>query len=134
MSLVINEAFVKNPRDYSAAPSAPLQQQATIPFDLAGLRLDQALARLFPQHSRNRLQGWLRDGRILLGGHKAYPKDKVWGGEHLTLELSDPEITGREIAEAIDLAVVFEDSAIVVIDKPVGLVVHPGSGNPAGPC
>ena len=100
-----------------------------VPADMAGCRLDQVLARLLPEHSRNRLQGWVRDGRIRVDGAAAEPKRKLWGGETLQVE---PDATPAETAqapEAIPLAVVYEDEQILVIDKPAGLVVHPGSGN-----
>jgi len=96
---------------------------------MAGLRLDQALAQLLPEFSRNRLQAWVRDGRVRIDGACAEPKRKLWGGETLDVE---PECAAQESAqrpEHIPLAVVFEDRHIIVVDKPPGLVVHPGSGN-----
>ena len=93
------------------------------------MRLDQALARLLPEHSRSRLQAWLRAGHILLDTMPAQPKQKLWGGECI---LMVPQPDAKETAarpEAIELAVVFEDEALIVIDKPAGMVVHPGSGN-----
>jgi len=96
---------------------------------MAGCRLDQVLARLLPEHSRNRLQGWVRDGRIRVDGAAAEPRRKLWGGETLEVE---PDATPGELAqapEAIPLTVAYEDEQILVIDKPAGLVVHPGSGN-----
>ena len=96
---------------------------------MAGCRLDQVLARLLPEHSRNRLQGWVRDGRIRVDGAAAEPRRKLWGGETLQVE---PDATPGELAqapEAIPLTVAYEDEQILVIDKPAGLVVHPGSGN-----
>jgi len=96
---------------------------------MAGCRLDQVLARLLPEHSRTRLQGWVRDGRIRVDGAAAEPRRKLWGGETLEVE---PDATPGELAqapEAIPLTVAYEDEQILVIDKPAGLVVHPGSGN-----
>jgi len=91
------------------------------------------LARLFPEHSRNRLQGWVRDGVILLNQERVDPKRKVWGGEQLEVH-GFPAVEGDmpQQPEDIPLDVVFEDDALLVINKPVGLVVHPGNGNPAG--
>ena len=103
-----------------------------VPADHAGLRLDQSLARLLPAHSRNRLQGWLREGRIRVDGQTRDPKDKVWGGERLLVDQAEQAAPGEDRGEAIDLAVVFEDAQIIVLDKPAGLVVHPGSGVPSG--
>lgn len=118
--------------DYSPADPAPIPVSLTIPAECAGLRLDQALARLFPEHSRSRLQGWLRAGFILLDGAPDDAKRKVWGGE--TLEVCQPPLPEEtaNAAEDIPLAVIFEDAHILVIDKPAGLVVHPGSGNWSG--
>jgi len=95
------------------------------------LRIDQVLARLLPEHSRNRLQGWLKDGAVLLDGAVVPPKHKVWGGERLNLT-PPPMPDGVHRAQDIPLRIVFEDEALLVVDKPAGLVVHPGNGNPDG--
>jgi len=85
-----------------------------------------------PEHSRNRIQTWLREGRILVDGQAVDGKKKAVGGERVTLlELALPEQTAM-LAEDIPLRVVFEDDSILVLDKPAGLVVHPGSGNWSG--
>lgn len=103
-----------------------------IPGELSGLRLDQALARLYPAHSRSRLQAWLKEGRIRLDGSSPEPRRKVWGGEWLEVDAPlAPEQTAAA-PEDIPLRVVFEDASLLVIDKPAGLVVHPGSGNWSG--
>ena len=103
-----------------------------IPGELSGLRLDQALARLYPSHSRSRLQAWLKEGRIRLDGSSPEPRRKVWGGEWLEVDAPlAPEQTAAA-PEDIPLRVVFEDASLLVIDKPAGLVVHPGSGNWSG--
>ena len=102
----------------------------TVPDELGGLRLDQALARLFPQYSRNRLQAWLKSGHIRLeGGASLEGKDQVAGGERVLLE---PPPAPQEVPQAqrMPLKVVFEDAELIVIDKPAGLVVHPGAGQP----
>jgi len=91
------------------------------------------LAELWPQHSRNRLQTWVREGRVLVDERpENEPKRKLLGGEMLVL--NEPEGV-RELAEQpedIPLDIVFEDEELLVIDKPPGLVVHPGSGNWSG--
>jgi 23S rRNA pseudouridine1911/1915/1917 synthase len=109
-------------RDYSPAV------EREIPSGLAGLRLDQALARMFPEHSRSRIQHWMREGRVTVDERPADAKRKVWGGERVAVAAAAraPEPPGR--AEAIALAIVYEDDAILVVDKPAGLVVHPGAG------
>jgi 23S rRNA pseudouridine1911/1915/1917 synthase len=101
-----------------------------LPPDLAGLRLDQALARLLPQYSRSRLQGWIDAGAVQVDGRQLRGRDKVVGGEKVRIEARvEPE--GHVTAEEIPLDVVFEDRALLVINKPAGLVVHPGAGNAA---
>jgi len=95
--------------------------------------MDQVLAELWSQHSRNRLQAWVREGRVVVDGQvECEPKRKLMGGE--TLVLNEPEGI-RELAEQpedIPLDIVFEDDELLVINKPPGLVVHPGSGNWTG--
>lgn len=113
--------------DYSPAP--PTRFELTVPADMAGLRLDQALARLLPEHSRNRIAGWVRSEQVRVQGSAAKPKQKVWGGERIEIDAAPaPEITAYQ-PEALALDIVHEDEDLIVIDKPVGLVVHPGSGN-----
>jgi 23S rRNA pseudouridine1911/1915/1917 synthase len=99
-----------------------------LPASVAGLRLDQALARELPQYSRARLQGWIEAGAVKVDGRQPRSKDKVLGGEQvqITARLQPDD---RVTAEAQPLAVVHEDRAILVIDKPAGMVVHPGAGN-----
>lgn len=104
---------------------------ATVPSELAGARLDQAAARLFEAYSRERLKEWIQAGSLTLDGRSAKPKDKVMGGEQLVVqaELADEVFAG---AEDIPLDIVHEDEHLIVINKPAGLVVHPGAGNPQG--
>ena len=102
-----------------------------VPRDLAGMRLDQALARLWPQHSRTRLRAWIDAGRVLVDDAHADAKQRVAGGERLDI-VAAPLHSTTDVAQPIPLSTVFEDAAILVVDKPAGLVVHPGSGNPDG--
>ena len=115
--------------DYSASGRIDL----LLPAQGTGRRLDQALADLLPQHSRNRLQEWIRAGRVALNQQpELEPKKKVFGGERLSV---DPAVDVAVLigqAEEIPLTIVFEDESLLVIDKPAGLVVHPGSGNWSG--
>lgn len=105
----------------------------TVPDELAGRRLDQALAELLPQYSRNRLQAWVRDGLVLVdGAPEAEPKRKLRGGESLRVSAAPDEAALAGQAEDIPLAIVYEDDHLLVINKPAGLVVHPGSGNWSG--
>jgi 23S rRNA pseudouridine1911/1915/1917 synthase len=99
-----------------------------LPPESAGLRFDQALARALPQYSRARLQSWIESGAVQVDGRPLRPRDKVLGGEQVRIHAQLPP-QGRVEAEVIPLAVVFTDRALLVIDKPAGLVVHPGAGN-----
>jgi 23S rRNA pseudouridine1911/1915/1917 synthase len=99
--------------------------------DLSGLRLDQAAAQLFPEYSRARLQQWIKDGDLLVDGQPGKVKDKVFGGEELSLQ-AEPENSDQYEPEDIDLNIVHEDEAVLIINKPVGLVVHPAAGNYTG--
>jgi 23S rRNA pseudouridine1911/1915/1917 synthase len=100
-----------------------------VPGDSGGLRLDQALARLFPEYSRSRLQEWIAAQRVRLDGEFATAKQKVWGGETLEVLPRTHPADQPYQAEDISLDIVYEDAALLVINKPAGLVVHPGSGN-----
>jgi 23S rRNA pseudouridine1911/1915/1917 synthase len=108
-----------------------VEAQQRVPISLAGSRLDQAAAELFAEHSRERLKGWIKEGALTVDGRPGKPKDKMAGGEWLQLAATLEEEVRFE-AEAIPLEIVYEDDAILVIDKPAGLVVHPAAGNPDG--
>lgn len=92
------------------------------------MRLDQALARALPQYSRARLQSWIEAGAIEVDGRRLRAKDKVLGGERVHIE-AQLEVDEQVVAEALPLEVVFKDRAMFVINKPPGMVVHPGAGN-----
>lgn len=95
---------------------------------MAGLRLDQALARALPQYSRARLQSWIEAGAVRVDGQVPRPRDKVHGGEQVRIEARlEPET--RVAAERMPLDVVYKDRGLFVINKPAGMVVHPGAGN-----
>ena len=114
--------------DWEAAFVAPLS--ATVPASMGGRRLDQALARLFPQYSRSRLQAWLKSGHVRLDGAAALGKIPVTGGERVDLAPPAAPEAAPARAQRMPLKVVFEDRDLIVIDKPAGLVVHPGAGVP----
>ena len=101
----------------------------TIPVEHAGKRLDQSLAELLPDYSRSRIQAWIDAGQVLLDGRPATRKHKLWGGEKAEVipQIHPAEQPHR--AEAIALDVVYEDGDVLVINKPAGLVTHPGAGN-----
>jgi len=104
---------------------------AEIPAEYAGRRLDQALAGLFPEATRSQLQQWIADGRVTLADRLPRKRDKVSGGERVEIRVPPPRASADR-AQAIPLAIVYEDDDLLVIDKPAGLVVHPGAGNPEG--
>lgn len=118
---------------YSAKPISSESTESiielTIPHDYAGMRLDQALARLLPDWSRSRLQAWILEKRISVEAREAIPKQKLWGGEKIRVQPISGHIETAYAAEAIALDIVYEDDVLMVINKPAGLVVHPGSGN-----
>jgi 23S rRNA pseudouridine1911/1915/1917 synthase len=103
--------------------------EVTIPAECAGIRLDQALARLLPDWSRSRLQTWIREKRISVDGAEAIPKQKVWSGEKVEVRPAIGPVDAIHAPEPISLDIVYEDESLIVINKPAGLVVHPGSGN-----
>ncbi len=107
------------------------QHTAQVLEDLAGQRLDQALARMFPDYSRSRLKAWLLDGAVLVDGAPWRPRDRVQGGETVVVTVS-ADTAVHAAPEAMRLDVVFEDDDLLVINKPAGLVVHPGAGNASG--
>lgn len=125
-------------REYSESAGSPSDFPATGEFrshsltlaaSAAGLRLDQALARALPQYSRARLQGWIEAGAVQVDGRRPRTKDKVLGGERVEIA-ARLEADERIAPEAQPLAVVHQDRALFVINKPAGMVVHPGAGNP----
>lgn len=101
----------------------------TIPTEFAGLRLDQALAKLLPDWSRSRLQAWIEARHVTLNGRFVTAKQKVWGGECFQVSPQETIASPTHAAEAIDLNIVAEDDALIVVNKPAGLVTHPGNGN-----
>jgi 23S rRNA pseudouridine1911/1915/1917 synthase len=105
---------------------------APIPDEFAGRRLDRALAELLPDYSRSRLQNWLAEGALTVDGETPAAKTKVAGGERVCLFVPSEPDDARVVAEPIALDIIHEDDAILVVDKPAGLVMHPGAGNPDG--
>ncbi|MCX7183465.1 MAG: 23S rRNA pseudouridine(1911/1915/1917) synthase RluD [Nitrosospira sp.] len=104
----------------------------TVPENFAGLRLDQALVQLLPNLSRGRLQLWISENKISVDGLKTSSKKKVWGGEKIEVTPQSNITETTDIAEAIELDIVYEDDTLIIINKPVGMVVHPGNGNRQG--
>ncbi|MEN8261780.1 MAG: pseudouridine synthase, partial [Pseudomonadota bacterium] len=104
---------------------------AQVPEHLAGMRLDQALVEIFPDYSRSKLQAWIRSQKVTVDGRCLRPKDRVEGGESVELD-AEPEAVVVCAAQDIPLDIVYEDAALLIVDKRAGLVVHPAAGNPAG--
>ncbi|PSF05874.1 23S rRNA pseudouridine(1911/1915/1917) synthase RluD [Marinobacter fuscus] len=105
--------------------------QFTIPPELSDKRLDQAAAELMPEHSRSRLQSWIKSGALTVNGKTRKPRDKVMMDDVLDLD-AEPEVQVSWQAEPITLDVVYEDEHLLVINKPAGLVVHPAAGHADG--
>ena len=110
--------------------AAPLE--LTVPSELAGLRFDQALARLVPEHSRSRLKSWIDSGRVTLDGAAVEGRKRLSGGERIVVEVVAEHVRADDAAQAMAFPIVYEDDAVLVVDKPPGLVVHPGAGNRDG--
>ncbi|MDT3707662.1 MAG: 23S rRNA pseudouridine(1911/1915/1917) synthase RluD [Thiobacillus sp.] len=107
-------------------------RELVIPDAQGGQRLDQALSALLPEFSRNRIQNWIRARKIVVDDAFAVTKMKVSGGEAVRVEIEPDVGATPDAPQDIPLDVVFEDASLLVVNKPVGLVVHPGSGNPHG--
>ena len=104
------------------------QIQAVIPLSLAGNRLDQAAAALFTEYSRAKLSEWIKSGELTINGKTARPRDGVAGGEKLLLDAELP-VQSADLAQEIALDILYQDDTLISINKPAGLVVHPGAGN-----
>jgi 23S rRNA pseudouridine1911/1915/1917 synthase len=129
----LNPTSIANPPTALGTAAAPTEFRThalTLPPQSAGLRFDQALARALPQYSRARLKEWIECGAVQVDGRPLRPKDKVLGGEQVRLEAHLP-VHVEVAAEAMPLAVLYQDRALLILDKPAGLVVHPGAGNAA---
>ncbi len=111
--------------------SDQIQLEARVGDDLVGKRLDQAVAQLFPDFSRSRLQGWIKDGSLTVDGEAKRPRDKLLGGENVVIA-AELEVIEDHKPQDIPLNIVYEDEHILVINKPAGLVVHPAVGHRDG--
>lgn len=109
-----------------------IEQKSQIPLEQGGQRIDKVAAALFTDFSRVELAGWIQQGALTVDGKTVKPKHKVLGGEWLHLQASQSDGEMWEQAEDIPLDVVYEDDDVLLINKPAGLVVHPGAGNRSG--
>ncbi len=117
--------------DSPPPPSPTGPRELVLPAEARGLRLDKALAERFPEHSRTVVSGWIDDGRVTVDGRAVPGKTKMSGGERVRVDVPAPRST-ELVPEARELAVLYEDEALLVLDKPSGLTVHPGSGRQDG--
>lgn len=108
--------------------SRQISESQKVPDSMAGQRVDQIASKLFDEYSRSRIQGWIKSGELTVDGKTLKPKEKLWGGEQLIIE-SELEDINQWKAEDIPIEIVYEDDDILVINKPVGLVVHPAAGH-----
>lgn len=108
------------------------ERQFEVNADQNGLRLDQVLAQLIPEISRARLQIWIREGRVRVDQAQRHSKDRMRIGERIAVQIADEVVVSACVAEPIALEIIHEDEAILVINKPSGLVVHPAAGHSSG--
>jgi len=108
-----------------------IEAEFIIPSKLGELRLDQALSDLMPEHSRSRIQGWIKAGKVTVNGKPYRPRDKVIAQDVVTV-LAEVVLEERWEPESIPLDIVFEDNHLLVINKPAGMVVHPAAGHASG--
>ena len=114
-----------------SSPDAVDLREARVPESAAGRRFDAVLAELFPEFSRSRLAAWIRDGDALLDGRQVRPREPVRGGEQVRLA-ARLQVETAAVPQDIPLRILHEDDHVLVLDKPAGLVVHPGAGNADG--
>ena len=105
--------------------------EGEVSYDQAGLRLDQIASAMFSNFSRGRLQSWIKDGSLLVDGKQAKNKQKLLGGELITLS-AHQESQEQWQAEPLPLNILYEDESLLIINKAAGLVVHPAAGNYSG--
>jgi 23S rRNA pseudouridine1911/1915/1917 synthase len=122
----------KQPLDYNGGEAADTSIRLTVPTDAMGMRLDQGLARWLPQFSRSRIQEWIEAGHVTLDKRTVSIRHKLKGGEAIAVSPQPANDAASHEPEDIKLSVVHEDEAIIVIDKPAGLVAHPAAGNWGG--
>ncbi len=109
-----------------------IKREVEISAEHAGRRLDQVLADCWSEFSRTRLSAWIRDGQVQVDGRQVKPRHTVSAGEVVSLRAELEAHPNNPRPEAIELDVLHQDECILIVNKPPGLVVHPGSGNPDG--
>ena len=109
-----------------------VEERVVIPEGLAGWRLDAALAKLLPDYSRSLIKTWIEAGQVSLESEEALkPRSLVRAGQEYEVR-AELAAVGRVEPEPVDFGVAHEDADLIVVNKPAGLVVHPGAGNPGG--
>jgi 23S rRNA pseudouridine1911/1915/1917 synthase len=103
----------------------------TVPDDSDGTRLDRFLVSILPEHSRSQIQRLIKEGQVLVAGHEAKPNLQVKTGQEITVEVAAP-VDPVPKPEALPLPIVYQDSDLIVVDKPAGMVVHPAAGHATG--
>lgn len=125
------EDFDDEEEDSADSQSLEVHAEHTVTTEEAGQRIDKLAAELFADHSRAQLQEWLKSGNLTINGSVEKPKYRVKAGDNLLLE-AKLEQHGNDQPEDIALDIVYEDESVLVVNKPVGMVVHPGAGNWTG--
>lgn len=109
-----------------------IQKELTVPRELHSQRIDSVLAQLLPEYSRSQISTWIKNGAVTVNQKTCKPKDKTLGGDSIAIDVDftavDSQLNWCQ-AENIPLNIVYEDDEVLVINKPAGLVVHPGAGN-----
>lgn len=112
--------------------SQPSKLMLTVPCEHSGWRLDRSLATLLPEYSRARLQAWITKELVTVDGAVCPRRHIVTGGERVVVQPLEENVNQQNLAENIELEIVYEDEHMIVLNKPAGLVVHPGAGNRTG--
>ncbi len=111
--------------------SEHIELEGRVPSEYTGKRFDQILPLLFSDYSRSRLTAWIKEGAVLVDGKQLKPREKLFGGEVISIDVVIEDLENHE-PEDIDIEVVYEDDHILIVNKPAGLVVHPAVGNRTG--
>lgn len=128
----MNNEFTDDNDDLNFQAATTEIINTTVPIQLAGMRLDAAIAKMLPDYSRSRISTWIKNGLVQCNGNTATPKDKLIGGEQLHIQIQQSDENQAFQPEPMNLNIVFEDDTVIVINKPAGLVVHPAAGNWTG--
>ena len=127
-----SDSFAISHRTQDGVDLRRIERAVRVSPDLAGQRIDKAAATLLGEFSRTQLAQWIKDGSLTLDDARVVAKHRVFGGERLVLDATMPTGAQWERAQHVPFVVVHEDDDVLVIDKPPGVVVHPGAGNPDG--